>query len=140
MKLEFDLPDAEGDLVYQFRAECPPDVDLFMRAIFRGVRHQMQLTSEDGMHEPDVVFVVKKNTWTLPQMIWMARQITDCHVIEESLQLKQNYTGERISGREMEQPSPEMINMAIQGLERMMLTDLYTDRAGRTISKLKALI
>lgn len=140
MKFKCELPTSEGDLVYQFRAECPSDVALFMRAIFHGVPHWAQITSEDGLYEPDVILVVKKNTWTLPQMIWMARQITDCHVIEETLQLKENYTGTRIYEREMEQPGPELIGQVIQCLEGVMLTDLYKDRAGRTISKLKALI
>ena len=75
---------------YEFRAECQYDVFRFLKA-------SVQFTSI--IIDRDYWFgdceVALSCTQTLGQLVARANSLQDCHVIAETIELEENYTGDR---------------------------------------------
>ena len=75
---------------FKFRAECLRDVEELLRQI----NHSGMEVNIKFFHVPDVEVTLLTNL-TLDSIIQEAREIDDCHVIVETIQQVQDYTGER---------------------------------------------
>ena len=75
---------------FKFRAECLRDVEELLRQI----NHSEMEVNIKFFHVPDVE-VTLLTSLTLDSIIQEAREIDDCHVIVETIQPIQDYTGER---------------------------------------------
>lgn len=136
MNIDIKIDEDKED-VYMFRAECQPDVLIFIRCIWMGLRHCVQIMSKDDAWEPDVIFVMQKDGWTLPQMLWLLDHIQDCHILQESLQLKADYTGDRIPYRVTEKPSNEAIEQVIRLLDGFKDSVINDPRIGEAVNSLR---
>jgi hypothetical protein len=77
---------------YKFRSECRRDAELFFAALdeFTTSRSVTPL----GFGEVEGEFVLEK--YLSPRdLLWIACQIPDGHVLVQTLELENNYTGER---------------------------------------------
>lgn len=75
---------------FKFRAECLRDVEELLRQI----NHSGMEVNIKFFHVPDVEVTLLTDL-TLDSIIQEAREIDDCHVIVETIQRVQEYTGER---------------------------------------------
>jgi len=99
---------------YRFRAECEPDVMLFLYAIRGWALRYFAIeddiyTGDDGRiyqnSDREVTMDVMCNL-SLANLRWIANQITDCHVIAETLQSAESYTGDRTYGKRQASKAP----------------------------------
>lgn len=89
-----------------FRAECESDVNLFISAIRWDILEvdisAEKLTDDDGYSHTDPdrdVKLVTAGNLSLDELRWVADQISDCHVIADTIELAERYTGERLYGK-----------------------------------------
>jgi hypothetical protein len=88
-----------------FRAECESDVHLFISAIRWDILEvdisAEKLKGADGYSytypDRDVKLVTSGNL-NLEELRWVAAQIQDCHVIADTIELAEHYTGVRLYG------------------------------------------
>ena len=93
---------------YECRVECPYDFELFAKAA--GINILMDATvvppppDADELHimicraSPDIKFNSSK---TLNELLKIANDLPDLHVLFQTLELEENYTGERKWQREI---------------------------------------
>ena len=74
---------------YKFRAECLSDVIHFLRQF--GVK-KVKIKSMKNI--PDVTAVIKTKK-SIKELIKIAQNLEDCHVIAQTIRKKKEYTGER---------------------------------------------
>lgn len=92
-------------IAFRFRAECESDVHLFLSAIGWEVL-EVDISAEPNINEqgfnrpfPDRDVSMKlAGNLTLENLRWVAEQLTDCHVIADTIQLSEKYDGERLYG------------------------------------------
>ena len=75
---------------FKFRAECLRDVEELLHQI----NHSGMEINIKFFHVPDVEVTLLTDL-TLDSIIQEAREIDDCHVIVDTIQPVQEYTGER---------------------------------------------
>jgi hypothetical protein len=93
---------------YRFRSECRPDAELFF-AVLNEYTASRSITSL-GFGEVEGEFVLAKQL--SPQdLLWAACQVPDGHVLVQTLELRNNYTGERDYGRHLN-GNPEVMPCA----------------------------
>ena len=136
MNFQQNLPCLPGDSVYKFRAECVDDALLFIRTAYPHISHWGMVAEKQLMFEPEVMIVVKGNMWTLPQLTWLANQITDCHVIADTIQHAQEYTGIRNYSPVMTQPSQEQLAVVTGYVHQVVLSGRACDRTRMLFEKL----
>lgn len=121
---------------YTFRAECEWDALLFRAATRKWTQSvnmkELKLTDDDGTQwsipDREVVMEIEESIG-LANLRWIAEQITDCHVIAESLQTSDKYTGEREYGQESAIPSSEHRRSITQGF--LDYKDVYENEVER---------
>lgn len=96
---------------YRFRAECPRDADLFLRAISRFIK--LSWTMTPLTYYPDVVVSFELSKEISPRdLLWIASRISDGHVLVQTLEKDSDYTGERDYDRELDIHDPETMPSA----------------------------
>jgi hypothetical protein len=106
---------------YRFRAECPRDADLFLRAISRYIEPSWTMTPLGWYPDVEVTFTLAKNI-SPRSLLWIACVITDGHVLVQTLEKEGEYTGKRDYFREIDIqaprniPSPKVLSEMKKGL------------------------
>jgi len=96
---------------YRFRAECPRDADLFLRAISRFIEPSWTMTPLT--YYPDVVVSFEVSKEISPRdLLWIAFCISDGHVLVQTLEKNCDYTGKRDYDRELDIHDPETMPSA----------------------------
>ncbi len=79
---------------YKFRAECAYDALRFIDSI--PLKRKGEFKIEDDKESlPDVTVLISVESLTCNELIEIANNIEDCHVIAETLATEQQYTGVR---------------------------------------------
>ena len=101
-------PISEGTIGdrYQFRAECHRDAELFIRAILWFIEPTWKITPESMYPDVGVTFSIR-NEISPRALLWVASSIIDGHVLFQTLEKEDKYTGKRDYERELDVHDPE---------------------------------
>lgn len=101
-------PNSEGTIGdrYRFRAECHRDAELFIFSILWFIKPTW--TISPLTYYPDVVVTFSISKEISPRdLLWIASSIVDGHVLVQTLEKEDRYTGERDYERELDVHEPE---------------------------------
>jgi hypothetical protein len=106
---------------YRFRAECQRDADLFLRAISRFIEPSWQMSPIERYPDVEVSFTLSAEI-SPRNLLWIACAIIDGHVLAQTLEANDRYTGERDFFRDIDiraasmMPAPEVLAEFRKGL------------------------
>jgi hypothetical protein len=80
--------------IYKFRAECLPDVTRFIAHLWKGCQ-LVWIRIDAAPDKPDCTVEIKITATDLEEIRTNIARFRDCHVMFESLNTAENYTGER---------------------------------------------
>ena len=86
---------------YQFRAECHRDAELFLRAIIHFIEPSWTISPISYYPDVEVKFSIMKEI-SPRALLWIACSIVDGHVLVETLEKEDKYTGERVYQRDLD--------------------------------------
>ena len=92
--IHFDLPN--GKKIYKCRAECYADIDAFIKVANKHITQWYcnRWVDDDNNAMPDIEFTFSSDL-SIEIMNSILNGLDDCHVMSQTLQLHENYTGER---------------------------------------------
>jgi hypothetical protein len=93
---------------YRFRAECPRDADLFLRAISRFIEPSWCTVPITFYPDVEVSFTLSADI-SPRDLLWVASVIIDGHVLAQTLESDGRYTGERDFFRDIDVHDPSMM-------------------------------
>lgn len=103
---------------YKFRAECESD-SFLVRVAFANWVLAWHERRDFPYPDVEVEMELLESAPKTEELSWLIRQLVDCHVIEETLELSQHYTGERRDRpRQSVRPLDEIISTAENPLSR----------------------
>lgn len=123
---------------YKFRAECTADAQA-ARAVFHPWIlnwQEVRATLEHegvvyGLPDVDVEFTLVDGAPALGEMLWLLDGIDNCHVVADTLDTLENYTGDRKFrerfGGQAQRPRKEIISQAstaIRSRQKVLNTEL----------------
>lgn len=79
---------------YKFRAECESDVD-FVLEILEDLAFKIVKTADVDLPDMVVEFDSFTDLVSIKNMLILSKNDEDIHVILDTIELKENYTGER---------------------------------------------
>ena len=82
-----------GDVVYRWRSECAHDNDEVLKRLPECERLRFQSLRQDPF--PDTICELTADSITLEELRDLMREIEDGHVMVQTVQPKDHYTGER---------------------------------------------
>ncbi|OOG58015.1 hypothetical protein B0E49_04065 [Polaromonas sp. C04] len=114
---------------FKFRAECAADAQVIRAVLLPSLLHWQEtrdtLEHDGGLHAlPDVTveFSILAGGPALDEIWWLVDCVCNCHVAAESIELIENYTGERKTRRRFEaparMPSRELLRQAVAAVKR----------------------
>lgn len=92
---------------YRFRAECHRDASLFLHAILAFIHPSWTMEPIERYPDVEVGFTLDKPI-SARDLLWIASCITDCHVIVQTLEREERYTGNRDYYREIDIHDPTL--------------------------------
>lgn len=98
-----DEPEPEPVFRYKCRAECPADAKKLNKRAKKRLQplHDFSISPfNDGTGECEITFSCEVPSFRIGSLLQLGR-LRDCHVMEETLELEKNYTGERKWGRSL---------------------------------------
>jgi len=101
-------PNSEGTIGdrYRFRAEGHRDAELFIRAILWFIEPTWEITPASMYPDVGVTFSIRKEI-SPRDLLWVASSIIDGHVLVQTLEKEDKYTGKRDYERELDVHDPE---------------------------------
>ncbi len=92
--IHFDL--SNGKKIYKCRAECYADIDAFIKVANKHITewYCKRWVDDDNISMPDTEFTFSSDL-SIEIMNSILNGLNDCHVMYQTLQLHENYTGER---------------------------------------------
>jgi hypothetical protein len=91
-----NIPEYPGAKVYKCRAECYKDVKRFIKIAYPNLKEwnckPWYFDSGNLMPDIDFTFITDLNIDIMKSIL---NGLEDCHVMSETLELYENYTGER---------------------------------------------
>lgn len=101
-------PNSKGTIGdrYRFRAECHRDAELFIRAILWFIEPTWKISPASSYPDVGVTFSIRKEI-SPRDLLWVASSIVDGHVLVQTLEKEDRYTGERDYERELDFDEPE---------------------------------
>lgn len=90
-------PNAEGTVGdrYRFRAECQRDAELFVRTIEGFIESSCTTQPQTDYPDVNVTFSIKREI-SPRDLLWIACSIGDGHVLVQTLEKEDKYTGRRV--------------------------------------------
>lgn len=114
---------------YKFRAECESDSSLVRVAFANWIIGWKELRDQ-RFPDVEVEMELVDSAPKLQDLRWFIQQLVDCHVIEETLELSPDYTGERHYGPRLSvQPPDEVVQCVERPLQKA--TEIYKLRGAR---------
>lgn len=101
-------PNSEGTIGdrYRFRAECHRDAELFICAILWFIEATWTISPLTCYPDVEVSFSIKKEI-SPRDLLWVASSIVDGHVLVQTLEKEDRYTGARDYQRELDVREPK---------------------------------
>jgi hypothetical protein len=91
---------------YRFRAECNRDAELFIQAIHCFIEPSWSISSHADYPDVGVTFSISKEI-SPRDLLWIASSIVDGHVLVQTLEKEDRYTGKRDYERRLDVHEPE---------------------------------
>lgn len=126
---------------FQFRVEFDHDL-LQLRAMLGWATETWWSSPICPWGDADAKFTLKPNTLSLDELRWLFAQVGDCHVAMETIELTENYTGERRYMDEYELgavcPSRASLHHAVGGLyDYIESLELTAERASDAVNAMR---